>query len=164
MKTFTLAVCLVLLSLGIFITFYKIEPEVQYVPYIVEVERQEFSEQALIDYLNLLRIPHSHIVLAQAKLETGNFTSSIFIENNNLFGMKRAYGRPSTAIGTNRQHAKYKHWKDSVVDFALYSAYVAQGKSIEEYLTLLETSYAEDPEYVKKVNRIALTTREHFYF
>ncbi len=136
--------------------------EIQLLPYEVEVERETFSEENLIKYLNELRIPHPHVVLAQAKLETGNFTSTIFLENNNLFGMKRSYYRPSTAVGMNRRHARYKHWKDSVLDFALYKAYVAQNKTLDEYLTLLQRSYAEDPNYVRKVNRIALENQHHF--
>lgn len=115
----------------------------------------EFSEQRLWEYLQSLSISHPHIVFAQARLETGNFTSTIFKENNNLFGMKRAYFRPSTSIGLNRGHAKYKNWKDSVLDFALYKAYVAKDLTEKEYYALLSSSYAEDPLYTNKVKLIA---------
>ena len=165
MKTFLLGVVLTL-TLNILVSFLSTsavpDPIIEDSPCIVLQDRQEFSELSLIEYLVELKVPHPHIVLAQAKLETGNFTSTIFKENNNLFGMKRAYRRPSTAIATHRNHAKYHHWKDSVLDFALYKAYVAQNRDEEQYMKLLASSYAEDPNYTKKVRRIVLETRNHF--
>ena len=40
-------------------------------------------------------------ITAQAAHETGNFTSKIFKENNNLFGMKKPAVRKTYAIGEN---------------------------------------------------------------
>lgn len=144
--------------------FYKVETQIEEIIIFQEVDREVFTEQNLIDYLIELRIPHPHIVFAQARLETGHFTSTIFLENNNLFGMKRAYSRPSTSIGMNRGHAKYESWQDSVIDFALYKAYVAQGKTEKEYFTLLETSYAEDPRYIHKVRQLIAISKNEFTF
>lgn len=59
-------------------------------------------------------------VFAQAAFETGNFTSDIFKENNNLFGMKLPTIRATLATGTNRNHATFKTVSDSITDFALY--------------------------------------------
>lgn len=165
MKNFTLGVVFALLTITIVSLKFPPtlpDPIVEHLPCVVLQDRQEFSEQALIVYLTELRIPHPHIVLAQARLETGNFTSTIFKESNNIFGMKRAYRRPSTAIGTHRNHAKYNHWKDSVLDFALYKAYVAQNKDEVQYMALLGNSYAEDPNYTRKVRRIVLETKNYF--
>ena len=59
-------------------------------------------------------------IFSQAAFETGNFTSDIFRENNNLFGMKLPVIRQTTAIGVNRGHAIFKDITDSIKDFALY--------------------------------------------
>jgi uncharacterized FlgJ-related protein len=63
----------------------------------------------------------ARMIFAQAAHETGNFTSDIFKENNNLFGMKLARVRKTTAIGENRGHAVYKSVEDCIADYWLYS-------------------------------------------
>ena len=65
----------------------------------------DFSEDKLIDMLVSLNIKFPHIVLAQAKLESGNYSSKIFKENHNLFGMKEARVRIHTSKGTQFNHA-----------------------------------------------------------
>jgi len=56
----------------------------------------DFSEDKLIDMLISLNIKFPHIVLAQAKLESGNYSSKIFRENHNLVGIKEARVRVHT--------------------------------------------------------------------
>lgn len=118
-------------------------------------EVDTFSEQKLIDYLVELNVKYPHIVLAQAKLETNNFTSDIFRENHNLFGMKEASVRAHTALGTKRGHAYYSTWRQSVLDYALYqTAYMSDYKSETAYFTALGKSYAEDKHYVALIKHI----------
>ena len=45
---------------------------------IVIREEKEFSEEKLIEKIHRLNFKFPHIVLAQAKLESGNFKSAIF--------------------------------------------------------------------------------------
>jgi flagellum-specific peptidoglycan hydrolase FlgJ len=117
--------------------------------------QDSFSEDALKSYLKSSNVKFPEVAFAQAKLETGDFSSDIFKENNNLFGMKMAYQRPKTSIGINRGHATYSDWKMSVLDYAIYqSKYLSKAKSQEEYLKLLSNSYAEDPRYIKKLRKI----------
>ncbi len=59
-------------------------------------------------------------IAAMAVHETGRFTSAIFWENRNLFGMKQATVRQNLAVGTSRGHAVYRLYSDSVEDFVLY--------------------------------------------
>lgn len=116
-----------------------------------------FTEKSLINYMEELNIAFPNIVLAQAKLETGNFTSQVFKNNNNLFGMKRAYKRPSTVKHISRGHGRYMHWKESVLDYALRQAYYRAHsmKSDEEYYQhLLDSGYASDPNYIQKLRSI----------
>lgn len=47
------------------------------------------------------------------------FTSPVFKENNNLFGMRLASGN-TTAIGSNLGHAVYSSLSDSAKDLVLY--------------------------------------------
>jgi len=63
------------------------------------------------------------IITAQAAFETGNFNSVIFLEQNNLFGMKLAKKRKTLAIDENRAHAVFNSLEDSVSDFRIYFKY-----------------------------------------
>lgn len=63
------------------------------------IEVISFSELNLYKKILELGIAYPDVVLAQAKIETGNFTSKIFRENNNMFGMKLPGRRTTTAVG-----------------------------------------------------------------
>jgi flagellum-specific peptidoglycan hydrolase FlgJ len=94
-------------------------------------------------------------VYAQAQLETNGFTSRIFKENNNLFGMKQAMQRSSTNIGEQHGHAFYESWRQSVLDYALYQCkYLSGINSKDEYLQYLKQNYAEDPNYFNKLTKL----------
>ena len=114
----------------------------------------KFSPEKFKTYLEELNVPHADIVYAQALLETGNFTSHIFKNNNNLFGMKVATIRPTTNIGEENGHAVFKHWRQSVVDYALYSSCYLTKMSRQEYFDYLGSRYAENPNYVNLIKKI----------
>jgi len=119
------------------------------------IPQPEFSPELLREYLESINIKHPDIAYAQAVLETGQFSSRIFKENHNLFGMKAAKNRPFTHLGENRGHALYKDWKMSVIDYALYSAsYLRDLRTKDQYYQYLGNHYAEDPNYVSKVKKI----------
>lgn len=110
----------------------------------------DFSEEKLIQLIIDLNLKFPHIVLAQAKLETGDFTSNIFRENHNLFGMREARVRINIARGTQYNHAYYNNWYESVYDYAFYqSRYLSKLRTEEEYFNYLDESYAEAPNYVE---------------
>lgn len=117
---------------------------------------EEFSEEALLSFMKELKIKYPETVLAQARLETGNFSSDIFKENHNLFGMKLAGKRPTSAIGINRGHAKYRSWKDSVVDYALLQSYIIAKlpeNNNEEYRNYIQKFYSETSDYLVRIDR-----------
>lgn len=114
----------------------------------------KFTPEKFKTYMEELNIPHPDIVYAQAVLETGGFTSHIFRMNNNLFGMKVATIRPTTNIGEEDGHAAFKHWRHSVVDYALYASCYLTKMNREEYFNYLSARYAEDPNYISKVKTI----------
>ena len=122
---------------------------------IVIREYNEFSEEKLIEKITELNFRYPHIILAQAKLESGHFKSTIFLENNNMFGMKEAKLRANLAKGTNRGHAYYETWQESVIDYALYySSYLRSINTEGEYFEYLRQNYAEDPTYVQRLKQI----------
>lgn len=121
----------------------------------VKNSENEFSEEKLIGLLKDLNVKYPHIVLAQAKLETGHFKSKIFNENNNLFGMKEARVRIHTAKGTKNNHAYYDNWVESVYDYAFYqSTYHSDKKNEKQYYKGLDKSYAESKNYSDALKRI----------
>jgi len=111
-----------------------------------------FSKENMIKLIIELNIAHPDIVIAQAIIESGNFKSNIFKENNNLFGMKMPEYRKTTAIGINRGHAVYSSWRESVIDYALWQGKRARYSTKNQYLRRLK-SYAADPNYITKIKQ-----------
>jgi len=126
----------------------------QEVKVLVIKENNTFSKEEFIKYLKEINIKFPHIVYAQAWQES-RFSSPIFKENNNLFGMKLARSRTTTATGLHRKHAMYNSWKECVLDYALYQAsYLNHIKTEEQYLQYLK-SYAGSPTYVQKISALS---------
>jgi hypothetical protein len=121
--------------------------------FYLEVYRQPFSPDLLRQALIYENIEYPEIVFRQAELETGNFTSEIFCNANNLFGMKLARVRETTAIGEFNGHARYNNWIDSVKDYRLWQLYyINTGHDISDYLAfLLYVNYATDENYINKL-------------
>jgi len=87
---------------------------------LLNIKETPFNQDELITLMKELNIKFPHIALAQSYVETGQFNSKIFRENNNLFGMKQAKQRVNTAKGTQHNHAYYDTWEESVYDYAFY--------------------------------------------
>jgi hypothetical protein len=69
--------------------------------------------------------------------------------------MKEAVIRTNLAKGTNRGHAYYDTWQDSLIDYALYSAtYLSDIKTEGEYFEYLRQNYAEDKSYVTRLKAL----------
>jgi uncharacterized FlgJ-related protein len=131
--------------------------EIKDYEHILEINisgEREFTEDKLVRKLKELNIRYPHIVLAQAKLESNNYSSRIFIDNNNLFGMKEARVRINLAKGTQYKHAYYNTWQESVLDYAFWMAtYGSKCKTEQQYYNLLN-GYAEDSNYQAKLKNI----------
>ena len=131
----------------------------------VQVQGIAFSEEALIDLLRSSNIKYPYIVLAQAKIESGNFTSRIFKQNNNLFGMKEPNLRTTTALGTKNNHAYYTSWISSVYDYAMFQNNRMHGVDSEsEYYAKLADGYAADSTYAVIIKKTvdSLKLKKHF--
>jgi hypothetical protein len=124
-----------------------------------EVRNQPFSEDLLKKCLGYEGVMYQDIVILQSRLETGYYTSDIFLNANNLFGMRYPGRRPTVATGIYKEHAQYAHWSDSVIDYALWQKYyLSRGYRLEGeidsdfYLVFLNCiPYAEDPRYISKL-------------
>ena len=104
MFKYILGTILIFCLLGV--TSHPSHPSVsEYEPLFLSVNINEFSENKLVESIQKLNFRFPHIVLAQAKHESGHFKSSIFKESNNMFGMKEAKIRLNLAAGTQYGHA-----------------------------------------------------------
>ena len=82
------------------------------------------------------------IVVAQAKLETGNFTSNYYQQRCNLFGFRTKNGY---MYFESWKHAcqSYKHWQDKNYRYG------------KDYFTFLkDVGYASDTGYIRKLKQI----------
>lgn len=128
-----------------------------------DIRYQSFSEDLLKKCLEFEGVKYQDIVSLQSQLETGYYTSDIFINANNLFGMRYPKYRPTVAAGIYKEHARYAHWSDSVIDYALWQKwYLSQGYRIEGnddndfYLVFLKCiPYAEDKNYIPKLVKLS---------
>jgi uncharacterized membrane protein YvbJ len=99
------------------------------------VSKPKLTAQNVKKEIKKHKIPHSDIVLAQAKLESGNFNSKLTKSHNNIFGLK-----------TGNNYTYYTHWSDCVADYKkrISSRY----KGGNYYVFLSKIGYAEDPNYI----------------
>lgn len=124
---------------------------------IDQLSIQSVSFDAIKQVLELEGIINQDYVIAQIRLETGNLTSQLCRENNNLCGMKLAKLRKTTATGQNEHgYATYKSWYDCVVDIGLWQQYyISKGRDLSNYPAFLASvGYASDPFYLAKVEQI----------
>jgi flagellum-specific peptidoglycan hydrolase FlgJ len=128
-----------------------------------EIRYLPFSEDLLKKCLDYEGVKYSEIVILQSRLETGYYSSDIFLKGNNLFGMRYPSHRPTVAAGIYKEHARYAHWSDSVIDYALWQEwYLSRGYRLgsdgdnDFYLVFLRSiPYAEDPRYISKLVKIS---------
>lgn len=114
-----------------------------------------FSEEAFKKQIVAIGIRFPDIVMAQAILESGHFTSGLFVNHKNPFGMMIAKKRPTLAKKGAYPFASYKEWKHSIMDYAYYqSVYMSKYTTEDSYLKRLGEVYAEDPKYVSKLKTI----------
>ena len=124
--------------------------------FLDNVYSMEFSVENLRRALAYSGIKSPQIAMRQAVLETANFTSELFIEGKNLFGMRPPKYRTTTCNGEFNYHATYPTWFHSVLDYKLWQDYYA---SLSYDLTcyydfLITIQYATDILYTKKLQNL----------
>ena len=69
--------------------------------------------------------------------------------------MKIAKRRPTMNVSQGSGFAKFKSWKDCVIDYAFFQAsYMRKIKTEDEYLEYLEDNYASNPMYAKAIRKM----------
>lgn len=109
------------------------------------------------DNLEKHKVKFSHIVLAQAILESSNFKSQLFRSNKNCFGMKISSKRLSFAENTYDYgaYAKYESVEDCILDYKCFQLQNALFITTDaEYFKLLSSIYAQDDNYISKLKQI----------
>ena len=98
------------------------------------------------------RIYYPSIVKAQISLETGYLKSVLCKTNKNLFGMRYAPQRETTAIGSMYEHAIYNSYEDCIRDYKTWQSLYYKGG--DYYSFLQRIGYAEDKSYINKLKSI----------
>ena len=122
--------------------------------YIEKGNSLEFSEANLYHLLKMCNVYYPEIIVAQYKIETGNGTSQVFKENNNLFGMKKAFSRRTCRNYTESKngYAKYYNWQLSAIDRVLWDFTHFKTKPAKgDYYKAISNIYAEDGGYIEKL-------------
>ena len=115
---------------------------------------EEVNDSILYVFLKDNNAWYPEILLKQAKLESGNYTSNVYNNSNNLYGMKKVGKRLSTQLkDTYNGYGCYTNWCESVLDRILWDIYYFKGikPTREEYLNAM-SFYAEDLNYIQKLN------------
>lgn len=100
------------------------------------------NERNLMAELKKNKIQHPEIVLAQAKLETGHFTSNVLKTCNNLFGLRKG-----------SRYRQFSHWTESVVAYKnLIQKDRYEGGNYYAFLNRI--GYAEDPQYIERLKEL----------
>jgi hypothetical protein len=130
------------------VVFVRVEKEV------VIKTNDSFSKEKLFLEIDKYSFKYPDIVKAQAMVESGHFKSPVFKQNHNMFGMKQAKVRITTAEGSNLNHAYYIDWKYCVADRALYEAQYLSKLTREEYFSYLDQTYAEGKGYSELLKQV----------
>lgn len=86
-------------------------------------------------------VPCAEVVLRQARLETGNFTSKLCKSKHNIFGIKRG-----------KKYAAYKDWRECVKD---YKRRISSRYNGGDYYAFLQRiGYAADKRYIAKLKSL----------
>lgn len=108
-----------------------------------EVDDIELTDEAILKELIDQGCVLPNVALAQFKIESQHFKSSICKENKNIAGIKTS--RSEYVVGKNREHCVYKTYRDCIKDYIRIQ---------DRYLQNIDGRYAEDGSYVKLVRKM----------
>ena len=95
---------------------------------------------ALVHY----EVKYPKAVLAQAKLESGNYTSKHCRTKNNFLGLYNS---------RKKEYFSFSHWTACIQGYKDMIEYKLRDEE-DYYDFLLRIGYAEDPEYISKIKEI----------
>ena len=101
------------------------------------------NEENLVKIIKYYKLSNADIILAQARLETGNFSSRICREYNNLFGLFNS---------EKGDYYRFTSWQESVFFYKIKIQSRYTGGDYYKFLS--DIGYAEDTSYVNKLKEI----------
>ena len=144
-------VCSILLNAGLGLLFLLREQKILKVPHYIPVRQGvvvehdiELSDSSLTDALHAYGCVLPAVAVAQAKLESANYSSAVAVENKNLFGIK--FHRCEHVKGENRGFASYESYRDNIL------CYIHVQNS---YLKNIDGVYAEPgySDFIKSIKK-----------
>lgn len=114
---------------------------------------EEINDTVLYQFLLDNNAWYPDILLKQAKIESANYTSNVYKNTNNLYGIRKVGKRQTTQLNNiYNGYGCYNNWCLSVLDRMLWDVFVFKGEkpSEEEYLKAMSI-YAEDKNYINKL-------------
>lgn len=104
----------------------------------------ELNDSILYLALEYYDVKHPRTVLAQAKLETGNYTSNHCVNKNNILGLYNS---------RKGEYFSFDHWTDCIQAYKDMIEY--RLRDGEDYYSFLKRiKYASNPDYTKKLKEI----------
>lgn len=106
------------------------------------------TKEQFINACDSLGIHHAEVVWAQARLESGNFTSAHFKNRNNCLGIYDS---------KRKRYASFASWKDCLVayrDRVQYRCKTPNCTDAEYIQWLIKIGYASDPAYKGKIQKM----------
>lgn len=100
------------------------------------------TKEEVYNYLVLIECKYPDIVLAQSRLETGNYKSYGSRVRHNLFGLWNS---------EKQEYYKFSCWQESANDYLCKVQYKYTGGDYYKFLDRI--GYATDPEYIFKLKQ-----------
>jgi flagellum-specific peptidoglycan hydrolase FlgJ len=142
-----------LIILAIFLTLKLQAPE-YHTFFIAEAKRINYIGLNDIDFLlKKYHVKYPKTVKAQICLETAYLKSFVCKANKNLFGMRYAKGRKTTAISEQNSLAVYESYEKSIEDYKIWQDLYY--KSGDYFAFLKRIGYATDKKYIEKLKQLS---------
>ena len=118
-------------------------------------EDTPLTDETLTDILERAGAYYPEMLVAQASLESGRYTSRLAKESNNIYGMKVPGSRTHLQNGKDGDYGAYDTWQLCALcrvwlDFTVFPDKPTE----EEYYEWLRRRYAEDQYYTEKIKNI----------
>lgn len=108
------------------------------------LKAKELNDSILYLALVHYNVKHPKIVLAQAKLESGNFTSNHYKKRNNFLGLYDS---------KRKEYYKFNHWTDCIQGYKDMVEYKLRDN--ENYYNFLRRiKYATSENYIRQIKQI----------
>ena len=108
------------------------------------LKAKELNDSILYLALVHYNVRHPKIVLAQAKLESGNFTSNHYKKRNNFLGLYDS---------KRKEYYKFNHWTDCIQGYKDMIEYKLRDN--ENYYNFLRRiKYATSENYIRQIKQI----------